>query len=57
MGNQLSDVEIIKRYKKSMESHLRHNVKNKLLLIKAKEKGITVSEKEIDDFLKLKPGK
>lgn len=50
----LNEKEKAARYDKNMKSHIRHNAKNALIVIKAKQQGINVSDVEIDAYLKNK---
>ncbi|MBT9168289.1 MAG: hypothetical protein DDT19_01634 [Syntrophomonadaceae bacterium] len=52
-----SDAERIAFAKRTEERAERYRVKLQLTLLKAKAKGITVSEKEIDDEIERRKGK
>jgi hypothetical protein len=44
--------EMIKSVEKNRDAHKRYNMKRQLLLNKAMEQGIVVSEEEVDNALK-----
>jgi hypothetical protein len=46
--------KINKAHERNVLTHKRIAIKNKLIIAKAKEKGITVSEAEVDAYLKTK---
>jgi hypothetical protein len=54
MKKNLSNEEIIKKYNETKVREKRYWVKNTLMLKKAAEAGIVVTNKEIDEYLKLK---
>lgn len=51
---QLSNEEIVKRYTELKRKEARYTAKAQLTLEKARKAGITVSEAEIDAYLKVK---